>query len=152
MGPLVRVLMLAALVACLTGILPETAAAQGTGQINGALTDSTGGVIPGATVGAIESATGIRTDTVTGANGRYSFPSLRPTTYEIRAELTGFKTVRRTDITLQANQNLTVNITLELGDLAETITVAGQTATVDISSATITRSSVSERPDSRAFR
>ncbi len=129
--------MLAALVACLTGILPETAAAQGTGQINGALTDSTGGVIPGATVGAIESATGIRTDTVTGANGRYSFPSLRPTTYEIRAELTGFKTVRRTDVTLQANQNLTVNITLELGDLAETITVAGQTATVDISSATI---------------
>ena len=94
-------------------------------------------MIPGATVSAIESATGIKTDTVTGANGRYSFPSIRPTTYEIRAELTGFKTVRRTDITLQANQNLTVNITLELGDLAETITVAGETATVDISSATI---------------
>jgi hypothetical protein len=94
-------------------------------------------VIPGATVSAIESATGIKTDTVTGANGRYSFPSIRPTTYEIRAELTGFKTVRRTDVTLQANQNLTVNITLELGDLAETITVAGEAATVDISSATI---------------
>ena len=62
---------------------------------------------------------------------------MRPTTYEIRAELAGFKTVRRTDITLQANQNLTVNITLELGDLAETITVAGEAATVDISSATI---------------
>ena len=51
--------------------------------------------------------------------------------------MTGFKTVRRTDITLQANQNLTVNIILELGDLSETITVAGETATVDISSATI---------------
>ena len=62
---------------------------------------------------------------------------MRPTTYELRAELAGFKTVRRTDITLQANQNLTVNITLELGDLAETITVAGEAATVDISSATI---------------
>ena len=111
--------------------------AQGTGQINGALTDSSGGVLPGVTVAAIESATGIRTDTVTGANGRYSFPSIRPTTYEIRAELTGFKSVRRTDITLQANQNLTVNIILELGDLSETITVAGETATVDISSATI---------------
>ena len=45
--------------------------------------------------------------------------------------------MRRTGITLQANQNLTVNITLELGDLAETITVAGDAATVDISSATI---------------
>jgi hypothetical protein len=119
------------------GILHDSALAQSTGQINGALTDTSGGVIPGATVAAIESATGLRTDTVTGANGRYSFPSLRPTTYEIRAELTGFKTVRRTDVTLQANQNLTVNITLELGDLAETITVAGEAATVDISSATI---------------
>jgi hypothetical protein len=119
------------------GLSVSSAFAQGAGQINGALTDSSGGVIPGATVAAIESATGLRTDTVTGANGRYSFPSLRPTTYEIRAELTGFKSVRRTDITLQANQNLTVNITLELGDLAETITVAGEAATVDISSATI---------------
>ena len=94
-------------------------------------------MIPGATVSAVESATGIKTDTITGANGRYSFPSIRPTTYEIRAELAGFKTVRRTGITLQANQNLTVNITLELGELAETITVAGEAATVDISSATI---------------
>src|SRR6187401_2561230 len=119
------------------GFLATHAFAQGTGQINGALTDTSGGVIPGATVSAIESATGIKTDTVTGANGRYSFPSMRPTTYEIRAELTGFKTVRRTDVTLRANQNLTVNITLELGDLAETITVAGEAATVDISSATI---------------
>src|SRR5918999_1087467 len=108
------------------GFFISPAFAQSTGQINGALTDSSGGVIPGATVSAIESATGLKTDTVSGANGRYSFPSLRPTNYEIRAELTGFKTVRRTDITLQANQNLTVNITLELGDLAETITVAGR--------------------------
>ena len=122
---------------CFLGFLVSPAFAQGTGQINGALTDSTGGVIPGATVSAVESATGIKTDTVTGANGRYSFPSIRPTTYEIRAELTGFKTVRRTGITLQANQNLTVNITLELGELAETVTVAGEAATVDISSATI---------------
>ena len=36
----------------------------------------------------IEASTGIARETVTGANGRYSFPSLRPTTYEIRAELT----------------------------------------------------------------
>jgi hypothetical protein len=132
----VRAFLLAVFAVCLIG-LHDQAYAQSTGQINGALTDTSGGVIPGATVAAIESATGIRTDTVTGANGRYSFPSLRPTTYEIRAELTGFKTVRRTDVTLQANQNLTVNITLELGDLAETITVAGEAANVDISSATI---------------
>src|SRR6185312_1895484 len=55
----------------------------------------------------------------------------------IRAELTGFRTVRQTDVVLQANQNLTLNITLELGDLSETVTVAGETATVDVTTATI---------------
>jgi carboxypeptidase family protein len=119
------------------GLISSSAFAQGTGQINGVVTDNSGGVVPGATVTAIESATGIKSDTVSGANGRYAFPSVRPTTYEIRAELTGFKTVRRTGIILQANQSLTVNITLELGELAETVTVAGEAATVDISSATI---------------
>ena len=62
---------------------------------------------------------------------------MRPTKYEIRAELTGFRTVRQTDVVLQANQNLTLNITLELGELSETVTVAGEAATVDITPSTI---------------
>jgi hypothetical protein len=118
-------------------LFASSAFAQEAGQINGVVTDSSGGVIPGATVTAVESGTGISRDTVTGANGRYSFPAMRPTTYEIRAELAGFRTVRRTDVLLQANQNLTLNITLELGDLSETITVAGEAATVDVTQGTI---------------
>src|SRR5262245_39767502 len=108
------------------GVVVGRAHAQEVGQINGVVADSSGGVIPGVTVTAVESGTGISRDTVSGANGRYSFVAMRPTTYEIRAELTGFRTVRRTDVILQANQNLTLNITLELGELAETVTVAGQ--------------------------
>jgi len=107
------------------------------GQINGIITDSTGGVVPGATVTAIEQQTGLSRDTVTGANGLYTFPSLRPTVYEIRAVLTGFRTVRRTDLALAANQNLTINITLELGELSETISVAGEAANVDVTTATL---------------
>jgi hypothetical protein len=118
------------------GLFVSSAFAQ-QGQINGVVTDSSGGVLPGVTVTAVESQTGISRDTVSGANGRYSFVSIRPTSYEIRAALTGFKAVQRTGITLQADQNLTVNITLELGELSETITVAGEAAQVDISSATI---------------
>jgi len=119
------------------GLCASSAFAQATGQIGGAVSDNTGGVVPGVTVTAVESGTGISRDTVTGANGRYQFTSMRPTTYEIRAELTGFRTVRQTDVVLQANQNLTLNITLELGDLSETVTVAGETATVDVTTATI---------------
>jgi hypothetical protein len=125
------------LIILLLGFSVTSAFAQATGQINGVVADNSGGVVPGVTVTAVEASTGIARDTVTGANGRYSFPSLRPTSYEIRAELTGFRTVRQTDVVLAANQNLTLNITLELGDLSETVTVAGDAATVDVTTATI---------------
>ena len=108
-----------------------------TGQINGVITDNSGGILPGATVKAVETATGLSRDTVTGTDGRYTFTSLRPTTYDISAELQGFKLSQRTGVVLQANQNLTVNIALELGTLAETITVSGEAATVDVTSSTL---------------
>jgi hypothetical protein len=107
------------------------------GQINGIVTDTSGGVVPGATVTATEQQTGLSRDTVSGPNGLYTFPSLRPTVYEIRAVLQGFRTVRRTDIELLANQNLTVNVTLELGELSETISVAGDAANIDLTTATL---------------
>jgi hypothetical protein len=119
------------------GLSVSSAFAQATGQITGVVADNSGGVVPGVTVTAVESGTGVSRETVTAANGRYSFVSLRPTTYEIRAELAGFRTVRQTDVVLAANQNLTLNITLELGELSETVTVAGEAASVDISSSTI---------------
>src|SRR5215210_6952106 len=108
-----------------------------TGQINGVVTDNTGGVVPGATVKAVETATGISRDTVSGADGRYNFGSLRPATYDITAELTGFRSSQRKGVVLQANQNLTANFALELGNLSETVTVSGEAATVDVTSATI---------------
>ena len=73
------------------GLSVGHAFAQEAGQINGTVADSSGGVIPGVTVFAVESGTGISRDTVQGANGRYSFVAMRPTTYEIRAELAGFQ-------------------------------------------------------------
>jgi hypothetical protein len=107
------------------------------GQINGVVTDSSGGVVPGVTVTAVEQQTGLSRDTISGANGRYTFPALRPAVYEIRAVLTGFRTIRRTGLELSAYQNLTVNIALELGELSETISVAGNAAQVDVTTATI---------------
>jgi hypothetical protein len=114
-----------------------TAFAQQAGQINGVVTDSSGGVVPGVTVTATEISTGLASTTVSGTNGRYNFPSLRPTEYVITAEIPGFRTFRRTGVVLLANQNLTVAISLELGELSETVTVAGAAAQVDITTATI---------------
>lgn len=128
------------LVVCLTGSVLLTAvvpALAQTGQINGVITDNTGAVVPGATVKAIEVATGLSRDTVSGADGRYAFRSLRPTTYDVGVELSGFKSAQRTGLLLQADQNLTVNFSIELGTLAETITVSGESPTVDVSSSTL---------------
>ncbi len=108
-----------------------------TGQINGVVSDNTGGVVPGALVKAIEIATGLSRDTTTGADGRYTFTSLRPTTYDLVVELSGFRPSRRTGVLLQANQNLTINFSIELGTLAETVTVSGESPTVDVSSAAL---------------
>src|SRR5688500_12056815 len=109
----------------LAGLLVSNVVAQQAGQINGVVTDTSGGVVPGVTVTATEVSTSLSRTTLSGANGQYSFPSLRPTEYEIRAEIPGFRTFRAQGIVLLANQNLTVRISLELGELAETVTVAG---------------------------
>ena len=118
-------------IVCFALLVASPALAQ-TGQINGLITDNSGGVLPGATVKAVEAATGLSRETVTGVDGRYTFTSLRPTTYDITAELPGFRMSQRTGVLLQANQNLTVNFALELGALAETITVSGESANVDV--------------------
>ena len=67
------------LAALLTLLVAAPALAQ-TGQINGAITDTSGAVVPGVTVKAVEVATGLSRETVTGTEGRYTFTSLRPTT------------------------------------------------------------------------
>src|SRR5947208_2248142 len=125
-------------------LLVASPALAQTGQINGVITDNTGAVVPGAAVKAVEVATGLSRDTVTGADGRYTFPSLRPTTYDITAELTGFRTSQRKSILLQANENLTVNFAIELGAIAETVTVSGESPVVDVTS-----SALSEVVDSK---
>jgi hypothetical protein len=107
------------------GLLATNSWGQQAGQIVGVVRDSSGGVIPGASVTAVEAATGLARTTVTSADGRYVLPSLRPTQYELAAEAAGFRAFRRSGVELLASQSLTVNITLEVGAVTETVTVAG---------------------------
>src|SRR5262245_3881453 len=113
-------------------LLVATPALAQTGQINGLITDNTGAVVPGASVKAVETATGLSRDTVSGADGRYVFTSLRPTTYDITAELSGFRTLQRKGVLLQANENLTVNFSIEVGAISETVPVSGESPTGDV--------------------
>jgi len=121
----------------LTVLLAAHAFGQQAGQIVGVVTDSSGGAVPGITVKATEVGTGFARTTITGSDGQYVFPALRPTQYEVTVEASGFRAFRRTGIELLANQSLTLNITLEVGTVTETVNVVGGAIQVDTSTSTL---------------
>src|ERR1051325_1402576 len=77
--------------------------AQATGQISGAVQDSSGAVLPGAEITATQTDTGVSRMTVTNETGRYILPNLPVGPYKLEAALPGFRTFSQTGITLQVN-------------------------------------------------
>src|SRR5262249_19988960 len=69
---------------------------------------------------------------VTDSNGQYQVVALRPGTYAVTFTLTGFKTVKREGFELTAATAATVNADLQVGGIAETITVSGEAPVVDV--------------------
>src|SRR5262245_3807035 len=100
---------------------PGLAAGQTfTGGLRGAVKDAQG-VIPGATVTLVNDANGVSRDTVSNASGEYSFPAVDPGTYTVKATVQGFKTFERQGIRIATQAFLTLDITLEVGTVQETI-------------------------------
>ena len=115
-------------------ILVSLAAQAVTGTILGTVTDDTGAVLPGVTVTVTHTDTGLVRTAVTDSAGEFTVPSIPTGTYAISAELQGFKTVRVPDLRLGVDQRLRVNVKLEVGTVAETITVVGSSPLVQTSS------------------
>ncbi|MCI0389690.1 MAG: carboxypeptidase regulatory-like domain-containing protein [Acidobacteria bacterium] len=134
----------------LTSLLAITGFAQQAGQIVGAVTDNRGEAVPGVTVKAVEVGTGFVRTAVTGSDGRYVLPAMRPTKYEVTVEASGFRSFRHSGLELLANQSLTLNIVLEVGTVTETVNVVGGAVQVDTSTATLSevvdRSRIVELP------
>jgi hypothetical protein len=103
------------------------AGAQGsaTSSISGVVKDSGGGVIPGSSIVVTSNATGTRFETITNSTGAYSVPALPAGIYSVPASLEGFKTVVVTDGRVQLGIPTTVNTTLDVGNLVESVTVTG---------------------------
>ena len=102
-----------------------------TGQIAGRAVDSQGGALPGVTVTVTNPATGFSRTVATNAEGLYTLPLLPPGTYEVNADLTGFQTVRRTQIAVTVGSNVTVDLRLGVAGVAEAVTVEGTGALVE---------------------
>ena len=123
------------LVLLLTLLLPCAMAAQEiTGSISGSVHDQSGAVIPNATVVATRVETQTAFPTKTNAAGLYTFPSLPIGTYGIIATATGFQQYAGTGLTLNVNAHLTLDITMQLGSVSQSVQVTAQPNAVNTES------------------
>ncbi len=130
MRTLVRRLVIAS--AVLLSCTPAVRAQVQTGSITGTVTDSSIAVLPGATVTLSgERLIGGAAVQVSDASGAYRFDRLSPGTYAVRFELQGFRSVTHDDVRVSAAFVATVNGKLEVGSVSESITVTGESPTVD---------------------
>ena len=103
------------------------------GKITGTVKDQTNAVIPGATVTALNTATEIKQTTITNEQGTYSFPILPVGEYEVDITADGFRPSRTKGVVVNINAALTVDITLEVNEKNEIVTVAESGARVETS-------------------
>jgi hypothetical protein len=122
------------LCASLLGAIPAFAQ---TGEIRGNVKDPSGAVIPNTTVTAISVGTGAMRTTTTGGDGDYTIPELAVGTYSVEGDAQGFKKFIAKDVVVSIGHVTVVNITLQVGASAETITVEANAAQVETSSTQI---------------
>lgn len=107
------------------------------GTIQGAVFDSSGANIPGATVTITDVERGTTRVLVSDEAGQYAAAGLTPGNYRVRAELTGFAPVERSNVKVEISNNTRVDLTLMPGGQAETITITDEVAAVNTTTATL---------------
>src|SRR5205085_5242009 len=108
-----------------------------TGELNGTVKDAAGGAVKGATVTITDQDKKVVVRTVTtGDEGEFSAPLLQASTYTVTVEAPNFKKVVQTDVKLNVNQRRTLDLVLEAGNIAETVTVEADPVTVELTTPT----------------
>ena len=121
----------AAKLACFLLFLTPVAWAAVAGSISGTVRDPSGSVVPNADVTAREIDTGLTHKTHTDARGSYTLPVLPVGRYELDVKATGFETYQRKNVVLDTDAALTLDATLEIGQLAQTVSVSDNTLHVE---------------------
>lgn len=122
----IRCLILAVL-AVILGMSAGRACAQYNASIQGTITDKTGAIVSGATVTVTNQATGVTQTTTSTATGFYSVRGLPPGSYTVRAEAKGFQANQATDVVVSAEQVRGLDLTLQLGEVTQEVTVSAAT-------------------------
>jgi hypothetical protein len=119
----------------LAAVLLCTATAWGqsqNGSLSGQVTDQSGAAVPKATVILNSTERHIPQTVTTDADGRYSFPSNPPGTYDLTIDATGFKTYVKTGIELAVNQAVRADATMEVGDASTKVEVTAEVAQLNL--------------------
>jgi hypothetical protein len=109
-------------------------AQQGSAELRGRVTDEPGGALPGVAIVIRHQESGIFRQASTTGDGTYYLAGVLPGTYELSAELTGFKRVSRRDVRLEVGKTVTIDLSLQVGGISEELTVTAETPIVDITS------------------
>ncbi len=108
-----------------------------TGRILGTVTDQTGAALAGAQVVITDTQRGVSRTLTTDQAGEYVAPDLSPGVYKIRAEARGFKSVERLNLELEVAKDVRIDLTLQPGQVSETVIVSGEVPLVDTTSSTL---------------
>ena len=118
-------------------ILAPAAWGQATGSILGTASDSSGGVVAGARVSATNVETNVSREVLTDSAGYYQIDNLLPGEYTITAEMVGFKKAIRPKFELQVAQSARVDVALEVGEVNQSVEVAGAAPLVNTVDASV---------------
>src|SRR3989475_4195015 len=119
-------------------VMAAAALAQtATSRITGTVGDASGALVPGAMVTAKNEDTGVTYTQTTTEAGLYGFPSLPVGTYTVSVSLRGFKTSNRTGNILEVNTPLVINMSLDVGGITESVSIAAETEVLQTTNASI---------------
>jgi hypothetical protein len=118
------------LAAVLVMVATPVFAQRTTGTIRGTVNDSTGAIVPGATVTLKSEGTGLTRTATTSSGGAYSFAELPVGSYRVEVSLSGFKSAVVNNVALNVADDRQVNVTLETGAVAEVVTVEADTVAI----------------------
>jgi len=125
--------------AILIGLAGLLSAQGPVGTLTGTITDPAGAAVPGATVTAINSGTGVETRTTTTSTGTYTLPYLPAGTYTVRVAAPGFRTASAENVVLRVAQTQTADVKMEVGGVTEQVVVSDRPELLESGSAEIGR-------------
>jgi hypothetical protein len=107
------------------------------GRIWGNISDQSGGVIVGATITVLDVPRGVARNLTTDSAGGFSASSLVPSTYTVKVEFKGFKTIDRQNVEVSVGQDVRLDLTLQPGDQTQTVTVTEAIPIIDTTNAVL---------------